>query len=70
MRGTLFVLDFPHGLKWAIDPPVDPYGDGYVHTAGGIRTDGLLYFDTGTTQQKVIKLRSNPHVVLTTGCNH
>lgn len=25
---------------------------------------------TGATQQKAINLRSNPHVVLTTGCNH
>jgi hypothetical protein len=31
---------------------------------------GTLYFDTGVTQQKAINLRSNPHVVLTTGCNH
>jgi hypothetical protein len=31
---------------------------------------GILYFDTGITQQKAINLRSNPRVVLTTGCVH
>ena len=37
-----FVLDSPDGLRWAIDPPVDPYGDGYVHTAHvELRADGL-----------------------------
>jgi hypothetical protein len=29
-----------------------------------------LYFDTGVNQQKDINLRTNPHVILTTGCNH
>ena len=34
--------------------------------------DGTLYFSSGriTIAQKVKNLRGNPHVVLTTGCNH
>ena len=32
--------------------------------------DGTLYFLTGGTAQKTKHLRGNPHVVLTTGCNH
>ena len=34
--------------------------------------DGILYFSSGgiTIAQKVKNLRGNPHVVLTTGCNH
>jgi hypothetical protein len=30
---------------------------------------GVLYFDTGITQQKAINPRVNRHVILTTGCN-
>jgi general stress protein 26 len=32
--------------------------------------DGMLYFGTGSIAQKLKHLRRNPHVVLTTGCNH
>jgi len=32
--------------------------------------DGTLYFSTGSIAQKLKNLRGNPHVVLTTGCNH
>jgi nitroimidazol reductase NimA-like FMN-containing flavoprotein (pyridoxamine 5'-phosphate oxidase superfamily) len=32
--------------------------------------DGILYFSTGGIAQKLKNLRGNPHVVLTTGCNH
>jgi hypothetical protein len=28
------------------------------------------HFATGATEQKAINLRDNPHVILTTGCNH
>jgi nitroimidazol reductase NimA-like FMN-containing flavoprotein (pyridoxamine 5'-phosphate oxidase superfamily) len=28
-----------------------------------------LYFSTGDDEQKAVNLRSNPHVILTTGCN-
>jgi uncharacterized pyridoxamine 5'-phosphate oxidase family protein len=31
--------------------------------------DGVLYFHTGTDEQKFANLRANPNVVLTTGCN-
>jgi len=32
--------------------------------------DGAIHFTTGATEQKAINLRGNPHVILTTGCNH
>jgi nitroimidazol reductase NimA-like FMN-containing flavoprotein (pyridoxamine 5'-phosphate oxidase superfamily) len=31
--------------------------------------DGAIHFSTGSTEQKAVNLKSNPHVVLTTGCN-
>ena len=31
--------------------------------------DGAIHFTTGTTEQKAVNLRGNPHVILTTGCN-
>jgi hypothetical protein len=31
--------------------------------------DGAIHFSTGGTEQKAINLKSNPHVVLITGCN-
>jgi hypothetical protein len=37
-----FTLKAPDGPAWVIDPPVDPYGDGYTHQARvEIRADGL-----------------------------
>jgi len=30
--------------------------------------DGALYFHTGAEEQKFANLRTNPHVVLMTGC--
>ena len=44
-------------------------GRPHVTPCAAVWSKGVLYFDTGTTQQKAINLRSNPHVVLTTGCN-
>src|SRR5215813_11979845 len=32
--------------------------------------DGTLYFGTGSIAQKFKNLQGNPHVALTTGCNH
>ena len=32
--------------------------------------DDVIYFSTGPTEQKALNLRGNPHVILTTGCNH
>jgi hypothetical protein len=38
-----FTLEIPDGPTWIIDPPVDPYGDGYTHKARvEIRADGLV----------------------------
>jgi general stress protein 26 len=31
--------------------------------------DGAIHFATGPTEQKAMNLRSNAHVILTTGCN-
>jgi general stress protein 26 len=31
--------------------------------------DGALHFCTGADEQKAVNLRSNPHVILSTGCN-
>ena len=31
--------------------------------------NGAIHFTTGATEQKATNLRSNPHVILTTGCN-
>ena len=32
--------------------------------------DEAIYFCTGPSEQKAINLTHNPHVILTTGCNH
>jgi nitroimidazol reductase NimA-like FMN-containing flavoprotein (pyridoxamine 5'-phosphate oxidase superfamily) len=45
-------------------------GRPHVTPCAAVWHQGTLCFDTGITQQKAINLRSNPHVVLTTGCNH
>jgi nitroimidazol reductase NimA-like FMN-containing flavoprotein (pyridoxamine 5'-phosphate oxidase superfamily) len=45
-------------------------GRPHVTPCAAVWLGGTLYFDTGTTQQKAINLRTNPHVILTTGCNH
>ena len=31
--------------------------------------DGAIHFATGAEEQKAVNLRTNPHVVVTTGCN-
>ena len=31
--------------------------------------DGALHFSTGAAEQKAVNLRTNPHVILTTGCS-
>jgi len=45
-------------------------GRPHVTPCAAVWREGTLYFDTGAAQQKAINLRSNQHVVLTTGCNH
>ena len=32
--------------------------------------DEAIHFCTGAAEQKAINLSANPHVILTTGCNH
>lgn len=32
--------------------------------------DDAIHFSTADTEQKAVNLRGNPHVILTTGCNH
>ena len=32
--------------------------------------DEAIHFSTADTEQKAVNLRRNPHVILTTGCNH
>jgi hypothetical protein len=44
-----FTLDGPDGLKWIIDPPVEPYADGYIRRSQvEIRTSGLVAQTTAT----------------------
>ncbi|MGH3393313.1 MAG: pyridoxamine 5'-phosphate oxidase family protein [Streptosporangiaceae bacterium] len=45
-------------------------GRPHVTPCAAVWLDGVLYFDTGVTQQKAFNLAANAHVVLTTGCNH
>ena len=46
-------------------------GDGRPHVSPlvAVWLDDTLYFSTGATEQKALNLRTNPTVVLTTGCN-
>jgi general stress protein 26 len=45
--------------------------DGRPHVSPlvAVWLDGAAHFCTGDTEQKAINLRTNPHVILTTGCN-
>jgi PPOX class probable F420-dependent enzyme len=45
--------------------------DGRPHVTPliGLWADGALHFTTGPEEQKAVNLRTNPHVVLTTGTN-
>ena len=46
-------------------------GDGRPHVTPlvAVWLDDALHFCTGSTEQKGVNLRTNRHVVLTTGCN-
>jgi general stress protein 26 len=46
--------------------------DGRPHVSPlvAVWLDDALHFCTGAAEQKAINLRANPHVILTTGCNH
>jgi general stress protein 26 len=45
--------------------------DGRPHTSPlvAVWLDGALHFSTGADEQKAVNLRTNAHVILTTGCN-
>lgn len=45
-------------------------GRPHVTPVVGVWADGAMHFCTGAEEQKFANLRANPHVVLTTGCNH
>ena len=48
-----FALELPGGLRWVIEPPADPCGDGYVRTAvvgiwaGGLEARTVATFSDG-----------------------
>jgi general stress protein 26 len=45
--------------------------DGRPHVSPlvAVWLDDAIHFCTGAAEQKAVNLRSNPHVILTTGCN-
>jgi nitroimidazol reductase NimA-like FMN-containing flavoprotein (pyridoxamine 5'-phosphate oxidase superfamily) len=45
-------------------------GRPHVTPVVAVWAGGALHFSTGAEEQKFANLRANPHVVLTTGCNH
>ena len=49
---------------------VRPDGRPHVTPVVAAWIDGAVCFSTGAGEQKFANLRANPHVVLTTGCNH
>ncbi len=46
--------------------------DGHPHATPVVAVwhNGAIHFSTADTEQKAVNLRGNPHVILTTGCNH
>jgi general stress protein 26 len=54
-------------LFWLTTVRLD--GRPHVTPLVGVWLDGALHFCTGTAEQKAVNLRSNPHVILTTGRN-
>ena len=48
---------------------VRPDGRPHVTPLVAAWLDDVLHFSTGPTEQKALNLRSNPHVILSTGCN-
>lgn len=55
-------------LSWITTVRAD--GRPHVTPLVAVWLDGALHFCTGADEQKAVNLRTNPHVVLTTGCNH
>jgi nitroimidazol reductase NimA-like FMN-containing flavoprotein (pyridoxamine 5'-phosphate oxidase superfamily) len=48
---------------------VRPDGRPHVTPLVAVWVDRAIHFHTGAEEQKFANLRTNPHVVLTTGCN-
>jgi nitroimidazol reductase NimA-like FMN-containing flavoprotein (pyridoxamine 5'-phosphate oxidase superfamily) len=55
-------------LFWLSTVRVD--GRPHITPLVAVWLDGALHFCTGATEQKAMNLNRNPHVSLTTGCNH
>jgi nitroimidazol reductase NimA-like FMN-containing flavoprotein (pyridoxamine 5'-phosphate oxidase superfamily) len=55
-------------LFWISTVRVD--GRPHVTPLVAVWLDGAIHFCTGATEQKAVNLSRNPHVILTTGCNH
>ena len=45
-------------------------GRPHVTPVVAVWVDGALHFSTGDHEQKAANMETNPHVILTTGCNH
>jgi general stress protein 26 len=54
-------------LSWISTVRAD--GRPHVTPLVAVWLDAALHFTTGPTEQKAVNLTTNPHVVLTTGCN-
>ena len=55
-------------LSWITTVRAD--GRPHVSPLVAVWLDDALHFCTGAEEQKAVNLRDNPHVILTTGCNH
>jgi general stress protein 26 len=55
-------------LSWISTVRAD--GRPHVSPLVAVWLDGASHFCTGASEQKAVNLRGNPHVILTTGCNH
>ncbi len=54
-------------LFWVTTVGTD--GSPHVTPLVAVWLDGAIHFTTGADEQKAVNLRTNPHVILTTGCN-
>lgn len=54
-------------LSWITTVRVD--GRPHVSPLVAVWLDGAIHFCTGDAEQKAVNLRTNPHVILTTGSN-
>jgi general stress protein 26 len=54
-------------LSWITTVRTD--GRPHVSPLVAVWLDDAIHFCTGAAEQKAVNLRTNPHVILTTGCN-